>query len=94
MRGKCDTAAHQFLKKSFNYDCKELDDILKFMEKLSDNATGGGVGLGSLGAHGEKAFVSADGEGVEKPPCKDDAGLGPLEHENEIELITLRGYGC
>ncbi|KAL2166223.1 hypothetical protein VTG60DRAFT_3111 [Thermothelomyces hinnuleus] len=75
MREKCETAAHQFLRKSWKYDGKELDDIAQFMEELCHNATNGDVGLDSLGAHNEKALVSADGEKAEKPLYEEDAGL-------------------
>jgi hypothetical protein len=93
MRKMCETAADQFLRQSWKYDGKELDSIVQLMEKLYGNATDGDVGLGSLGAHGEKTFVNADGEGAEKPPCEDDGGLEPSSLEHGIELITLNGPG-
>jgi hypothetical protein len=75
MMEKCGTAAHQFLRKPWKYDGKELDDIVQLMEELCDNATYGDAGLDSLGAHNEKALVSADREEAEKPLYEDDAGL-------------------
>jgi hypothetical protein len=90
----CEIAADKFLKLSWEYDGKELHDISQFLRRLELRAkyTDGDIGLGFLGAHGEKAFVSTDGEGTEKQPCEDDAGFGTEEHG--IELITLNGPGC
>jgi hypothetical protein len=75
MRETCDKAAHQFLRKSWEYDCKELNKIVQLMETLHYGARSGDVGLNSLGAHNEKAPASADGERAKKPLCEDDAGL-------------------
>jgi galactokinase len=89
----CETASHEFLRKSWDYGGKELDDMVELMKKqLSSNVSDGDVGLGSLGTGDGKAFVSVDGEGAVKPSCKDDVGLEPLE--DEIELTTLHGHGC
>ncbi|KAL2169443.1 hypothetical protein VTG60DRAFT_6072 [Thermothelomyces hinnuleus] len=50
----------------------------------------GDLGVGFLGEHNEKAFVSADGEeAAEKPPYEDDAGLELRSLEQGLELITL-----
>ncbi|KAK4243084.1 hypothetical protein C7999DRAFT_36590 [Corynascus novoguineensis] len=93
MRKKCETAAHQFLRSSWNYDGKELDDVVRLMEELCHHDTNGDVGLDSLGAH-EKAPVSADWEGAaEKPPYKDDAGLELRSSEQGIKLIRLDADG-
>ncbi len=90
---KCHTASHQ-LKKSWKSGRKELDDILQLTEDLYGNSTDSDGGLGAFGAQGENGIVDVDGEGAEKPSCKDDAGLelGPWEHG--IELTTLTEPGC
>jgi hypothetical protein len=71
----CETAAHQFLRCSWKYDGKELDDMLRLMKHLNDT-TDGDVGLG-------KAFVSTDGEVAEKETCEGGAGFG-AEHGIEF----------
>ncbi|KAK3386019.1 hypothetical protein B0H63DRAFT_450016 [Podospora didyma] len=85
MRKKCETAAHQFLRKSWKYDGKELDDIVQLTGELCHNATNGDVGQDSLGAHKKKALVSADREEAEKPPYEDDAGLELRSLEQRLE---------
>jgi hypothetical protein len=75
MREMCGKVAHQFLKKSREYDCEELNEIVQLMETLRHGAKSEDVGLNSLGAHNEKATQSADGEPAKKPPREDDAGL-------------------
>lgn len=65
MAENCQSAAHQSLKGSWEKSRNDLDVIVQLMEQLSSNTTVGDLGLGSLGAYGEKAFAGADGEEAE-----------------------------
>ncbi|KAL2139225.1 hypothetical protein VTI28DRAFT_5485 [Corynascus sepedonium] len=91
MREKCETAAHQFLRHSWKYDGKELDEIVRLMEELCHHTTNSDFSLDSMGAHNEKAFLRADGEAAaaEKLPHEDGAGLSSRSSEQGFELITL-----